>query len=133
MKANPIAIAYSWRIPNGTRSTHQVNWTPENNAKIITTTRFIANPINEPVVVDSTMIVFGKLIFRRISPLSTIERIPTLVASEKKLHNEIPRSNTIGNVGVPSVNLRNRTNTIYITKKSASGFSTDHRIPRIEP
>jgi len=84
-------------------------------------------------VVDSTMIVFGKLIFRRISPLSTIERIPTLVASEKKLHNEIPRSNTIGNVGVPSVNLRNRTNTIYITKKSASGFSTDHRIPRIEP
>jgi hypothetical protein len=79
------------------------------------------------------MIVFGKLIFLRISPLSTIERIPTLVASEKKLQRDIPSNKAIGKVGVPSENLRNLTKTTYITAKSANGLSTDQSMPSIEP
>lgn len=60
-------------------------------------------------------------------------RIPMLVDSEKKLHRQVPHSNEIGKVGVPSENFRNFTNTTYITANSISGFSTDHTMPRNEP
>jgi hypothetical protein len=68
-----------------------------------------------------------------MSPLSTIALMPTEVASEKKLHREMPRSKTIGKVGVPSVNFRNLTNTVYMTRNSASGLSTDQSMPSIDP
>ena len=56
-----------------------------------------------------------------------------LVDSEKKLHRQVPHSNEIGKVGVPSENFRNFTNTTYITANSINGFSTDHTMPRNEP
>lgn len=60
-------------------------------------------------------------------------RIPTVVASVKKDHKQVPHNKEIGNVGVPSENFRNRTNTTYITANSMSGFSTDHAMPKNEP
>ena len=60
-------------------------------------------------------------------------RMPMLVDSVKKFHRQVPHSSEIGNVGVPSVNLRNRTNTTYMTANSINGLSTDHRMPRNDP
>lgn len=60
-------------------------------------------------------------------------RMPMLVDSEKKLHRQVPHSNEIGKVGVPSENFRNFTNTTYITANSINGFSTDHTMPRNDP
>jgi hypothetical protein len=106
---------------------------PEKNAKIITTTRFIVSDINDVAMADKMMMYFGKLILRSISPRPTIEFMPTFVASVKKLQSEIPRRRTIGYCGVPSLNFRNCTNTVYMTAKSNNGFKTDHKIPRKDP
>ena len=62
-----------------------------------------------------------------------MERMPMLVDSVKNCHRQVPHSNEIGKVGVPSVNLRNLTNTTYMTVNSISGWSTDHSTPRYEP
>ena len=58
---------------------------------------------------------------------------PMVVASEKKFHMLMPKSSTKGNVGVPSVNFRNLTNTTYITQNNIRGFNTDHAMPRKDP
>ena len=59
--------------------------------------------------------------------------IPTVVASEKKLQRQVPQRSEMVKVGVPSVNFKNLTNTVYMTPKSISGFSTDQAIPRNDP
>ena len=120
-------------IFNGSNSTHAVNLTPVNSAKMKTTTRFIEREISELVIADRTTIYLGKLIFLSISPRPTIDCMPTLVASVKKLQRDIPRSKIIGYSGVPSVIFKNRTNTVYITANSISGLRTDHKTPKNDP
>ena len=94
--AKPKASRNSCKILSGTRTTSGVNEIPDSSAKIITTTRLIPSDIRELIIADNIMIYFGKLIFRRMSPRPTIEFIPTLVASVKKLQSEIPSKRTIG-------------------------------------
>lgn len=131
--ANPKAKKNNCNIFRGVMKAKLVNDMPENSANIITTTRFIPSDINELIIADKTTMYFGKLIFRKISPRPTIEFIPTFVASVKKLQRDIPSNRTIGYCGVPSVNFKKRTNTVYITANNISGFNTDHRIPKNEP
>ena len=130
---SPNAIINSCSIPSGARRTKGVNCIPVNSAATTTTIRLILRDISELIIADNTIIYFGKLIFLNISPLPTIEFIPTLVASEKNPQSDMPSNKTIGYCGVPSVNFKNLTNTVYMTAKSNSGLSTDHKIPNIEP
>ena len=130
---SPNAMINSCSIPSGARRAKGVNCIPVNSAATTTTIRLIIRDISELIIADNTIIYFGKLIFLNISPLPTIEFIPTLVASEKNPHREIPKSSTIGYCGVPSVNFKNLTKTVYITANNSSGFKTDHKIPKKEP